>query len=69
MFREGFHGDCAATFLVGDVYESGRDLVSATKKALNRAISQCGPGKPIDVIGRVEFEVIFYYDFLFCINF
>lgn len=58
MFRNGFHGDCAATFLVGNVDETGRNLVSVTEKALHHAILSCGPGKPFGVIGNAEFKVV-----------
>jgi methionyl aminopeptidase len=51
-YRDGFHGDSNATFLVGDVAKEVVDLVVRTKEALDRAIAVVLPGRPINVIGR-----------------
>lgn len=51
-FHSGFHGDCSATFLVGEVDAEGRRLVEVTREALNRAIEVCGPGVPLNLIGK-----------------
>jgi len=52
VFLDGYHGDTSRTFLVGNVDEAGRDLVSATDEALEAGIAVCGPGKPLKVIGK-----------------
>ncbi|KAI9513227.1 methionyl aminopeptidase [Russula earlei] len=52
VFLDGFHGDTSRTFLVGDVDELGRALVSATDEALDAGIAVCGPGKPLRSIGN-----------------
>jgi methionyl aminopeptidase len=51
-FKDGFHGDSNATFLIGDVSSDVADLVERTKEALDRAIAVVMPGRPINVIGR-----------------
>ncbi|CAB4631109.1 unannotated protein [freshwater metagenome] len=51
-YKDGFHGDSNATFLVGDVSQEIVDLVDRTREALDRAIAVVMPGRPINVIGR-----------------
>jgi methionyl aminopeptidase len=51
-YKDGFHGDSNATFLVGNVRKEVADLVERTKEALDRAIAVVLPGRPINVIGR-----------------
>ena len=51
-FKDGFHGDSNATFLIGDVSQEVADLVERTKESLDRAIAVIMPGRPINVIGR-----------------
>jgi methionyl aminopeptidase len=51
-FKDGFHGDSNATFLIGHVSKDVADLVERTKEALDRAIAEVMPGRPINVIGR-----------------
>ena len=51
-FKDGFHGDSNATFLIGEVSSVVADLVERTKEALDRAIAVVMPGRPINVIGR-----------------
>jgi methionyl aminopeptidase len=51
-FKDGFHGDSNATFLIGDVTKNVADLVERTREALERAIAVVMPGRPINVIGR-----------------
>jgi methionyl aminopeptidase len=50
-FVDGFCGDSARTFMVGDVSEDARALVLATKESLERGIAQCVPGNRIGDIG------------------
>jgi methionyl aminopeptidase len=52
VFLEGMHGDCSATFLVGDVDAEGRRLVQAARDCLHKGIGAVQPGKPISEIGR-----------------
>ena len=52
-FIHGVHGDCNATYFVGDVDEESRLLVERTREALERAIKAVRPGRQINVIGRV----------------
>ena len=52
-FIHGVHGDCNATYLVGDVDEESRRLVDRTRESLDRAIKAVRPGRQINVIGRV----------------
>jgi len=51
-FKDGFHGDSNATFLIGEVSKDVADLVQRTREALDRAIAVVMPGRPINVIGR-----------------
>ncbi|KAG4066691.1 hypothetical protein HA402_007327 [Bradysia odoriphaga] len=53
VFLNGYHGDCSQTFLVGDVDDEGRFLVSSTKDCLDEAIRNCGPHVPFNRIGTV----------------
>ena len=49
--RNGFHGDCSQTFLVGSVDEKGRKLVQDTHDSLLRGIRVCGPKQRFSAIG------------------
>ncbi|QTX04823.1 type I methionyl aminopeptidase [Agromyces archimandritae] len=51
-FKDGYHGDLNATFLVGDADEATRLLVERTKEALARGIKAVAPGRQVNVIGR-----------------
>jgi methionine aminopeptidase, type I (EC 3.4.11.18) len=51
-YKDGFHGDTNATFLIGDVAEEVVLLVDRTRQSLDRAIAAVMPGRPINVIGR-----------------
>jgi methionyl aminopeptidase len=52
IFLEGMHGDCSATFLVGDVDDESSRLVAVTEECLERGIEAVRPGRPISDIGR-----------------
>jgi methionyl aminopeptidase len=52
IYLGGVHGDCNATFLVGDVDAEGRRLVQVTREALWAGIAQVRPGVRINEIGR-----------------
>jgi methionyl aminopeptidase len=51
-YREGVHGDCNATFLVGNVSEEHKNLVAVTKECMMRGIAAVKPGKPISDVGK-----------------
>ncbi|RKP28157.1 peptidase M24, structural domain-containing protein [Syncephalis pseudoplumigaleata] len=57
VYRQGYHGDTSATFLVGQVDAQGQALVHATREAMEAAIRLCGPGVPLREIGRAICDV------------
>ncbi|PIL37611.1 hypothetical protein GSI_01305 [Ganoderma sinense ZZ0214-1] len=58
VYLDGFHGDTSRTFLIGDVDDKGRGLVSMTEAALEAGIAACGPGRPFKDIGKAIHEVL-----------
>jgi methionyl aminopeptidase len=52
IFLDGFHGDCSATFPVGEVDEESRRLLRITRECLLRGIEAVRPGRPLSDIGR-----------------
>jgi methionyl aminopeptidase len=52
IFLDGVHGDCNATFLVGDVDAEGRRLVQVTRESMWKGIEEVRPGARIHDIGR-----------------
>jgi methionyl aminopeptidase len=52
VYLDGMHGDCSATFLVGEVDAEGKRLVQAARECLNKGIAAVRPGRPISDIGR-----------------
>jgi methionyl aminopeptidase len=52
VYLDGMHGDCSATFLVGDVDAAGHRLVQVARECLARGIASVKPGRPISEIGR-----------------
>jgi len=53
VYLDGMHGDCNATFLVGDaVDDESRQLVRVTHECLIKGIDAVKPGRPISDIGR-----------------
>ena len=52
IYLGGVHGDCNATFLVGDVDETGRRLVQVTRESLWKGIDAVKPGARVYDIGR-----------------
>ncbi|KAK8864436.1 methionine aminopeptidase, type I [Kwoniella newhampshirensis] len=63
LFHDGYHGDTSATFLLPEVDKPGRELVEATKEALDVGIRACGPGKAYNEIGRTIEEFAKRYRF------
>ncbi|KAF8165908.1 peptidase M24, structural domain-containing protein [Crassisporium funariophilum] len=58
VFLNGYHGDTSQTFLVGDVDDSGRELVELTNQALDVSIAACGPGKHFKGIGKAIHDLL-----------
>eukprot|EP00937_MAST-01D_sp_MAST-1D-sp2_P002416 g2416.t1 len=56
-FVDGHHGDNSAMFLVGEVSDEDRALVDATREALDAAIAECRPGRPLNVVGHAIADV------------
>jgi methionyl aminopeptidase len=52
VYLDGMHGDCSATFLVGEVDAEGRRLVQVARECLARGIGAVRPGNPISEIGK-----------------
>ncbi|MGP5413142.1 type I methionyl aminopeptidase [Brachybacterium paraconglomeratum] len=52
-FLHGVHGDCNATFLVGDVAPRAQELVEVAHDAMLRGIKAARPSREVNVIGRV----------------
>ncbi|KAJ7665078.1 methionyl aminopeptidase [Mycena polygramma] len=66
VYLDGYHGDTAQTFLVGDVDEEGRELATITNEALEAGITACGPGRRFREIGKAIHGLI--HDTRFCIS-
>jgi methionyl aminopeptidase len=49
--KNGYCGDAARTVAVGIVSEPARDLMAATRAALDAAIAECVPGKRLGDVG------------------
>lgn len=55
VVRDGYYGDAARTYAVGNVSESSRKLVRATEEALSRAIDASLPGNRVgDISAAVQ---------------
>jgi methionyl aminopeptidase len=52
VFLEGVHGDCSATYCVGEVDEESKRLVKAAQECLEVGIAAARPGQPIHAVGR-----------------
>lgn len=53
VHKDGFHGDTARTYYVGQVSERARRLVETTREAMFLAIDLCKPGTHLGDIGAV----------------
>jgi len=51
-YMGGVHGDCNATFLVGDVDPASRQLVTVAEECMWEGIRAVAPGRPLSDIGR-----------------
>ncbi len=52
VYKNGFHGDSAYTYEVGEVKQEVKDLLSATKESLYKAIEAARAGNRIGDIGN-----------------
>ena len=52
IYLDGMHGDCSATFLVGDVTPEVRELVDVTRQCLDLGVAAVRPGGRVRDIGR-----------------
>jgi methionyl aminopeptidase len=52
IYLDGVHGDCSATYLVGDVDEASRRLVEVTEQCMYAGIGAVRPGARVRDIGR-----------------
>ena len=52
-FLHGVHGDCNATFEVGEVHPEAHRLVTIAHDTMMRGIKVARPGREVNVIGRV----------------
>ena len=52
IYLDGMHGDCSATFLVGDVEPATQHLVDVTERCLYVGIDAVRPGGRVRDIGR-----------------
>lgn len=51
-FYKGYHGDCAATFAVGNVSEEAQRLISVTKESFFKGIAAINDGARLGDIGH-----------------
>ncbi|HYX91738.1 MAG TPA: type I methionyl aminopeptidase [Myxococcaceae bacterium] len=52
IYLDGMHGDCSATFPVGEVDEAAQRLVRITEECLQLGIAAIQPGKQVRAIGQ-----------------
>jgi len=52
IYLDGMHGDCSATYLVGDVAPEVRGLVDVTRAALDAGAAAVRPGARLREVGR-----------------
>lgn len=57
VYCNGVHGDLSETFMIGDVDDSGKRLVSVTKECLDQAIKSCYPGQKFSEIGNIISDI------------
>lgn len=51
-YIDGYHGDNAATFAVGEISPQAQQLMDATRESLNKAIAMAVPGNRLGDIGN-----------------
>jgi methionyl aminopeptidase len=52
IFLDGMHGDCSATFAVGEISEASRNLMRVTHECMLKGIGTVRPGSLIRDIGK-----------------
>jgi methionyl aminopeptidase len=52
IYLDGVHGDCNATFGVGEIDPASARLIEVTRECLERGIAAVGPGRPFNRIGK-----------------
>lgn len=58
-FYKGFHGDCAATFIVGDTDDATKQLINVTKESFFKGIEKAAEGYRIgDISHAIEEYVV-----------
>jgi len=53
VYKDGYHGDLNETYLVGNVAESSKALVTGTYESLMKAIEYCKPNAMYREIGNI----------------
>ena len=56
-FYQGFHGDSAWTYAVGDIDPAAAELLKVTEQSLEAALAQCRPGNRLGDVGYAVQEV------------
>ncbi len=51
-YLDGYHGDTARNFAVGQISEEAALLIARTEEAMNRGIMAVKPGREVNVVGR-----------------
>lgn len=54
---QGHHGDTSCMFVAGETSDQAKWLCDINKEALDEAIKECGPGVPVNIIGKVSFLI------------
>lgn len=65
----GTHGDNCATFLCGNVDESGKKLVKVSKECLDNGISVCREGQSIAAVGHAIADIYEKHGYQSCREF
>jgi methionyl aminopeptidase len=52
IYLDGMHGDCSATFPVGEIDEASKRLLRVTRECMEIGIAAVRPGRPVSFIGR-----------------
>jgi methionyl aminopeptidase len=52
IYLDGMHGDCSATFPVGEIDDASRRLLAVTRECMLLGVDAVRPGRPVSDIGR-----------------
>lgn len=59
VYLNGFHGDCAATYCIGEVDKYGKKLLNIAEQCMYSGINVCEPGRSFSDIGKaIEMHAI-----------